>query len=231
MITMYDTDSGPEVIPSDAQAVAGYADGGNFAAIAAAFPHAHHLSIATNGGVDADALDIETGDVNPGEAPTWFRRQKARGSWKPCFYIEASRRDELVGVLERAGISRSEYRLWIAAWNGVPHIEPGADATQYEDHGERYDVSLCWDEFFNVTPPPPPVPPYQPGDEHNWCVEWDRILPLKPLRYHLRRIFLKNLMVHRERLIVKLATSQKDGWDKLNRKYRYEQLYKRTKER
>ena len=240
-VTMYDSTSEMDerVIPANAKAVAGYVGGSwpTFPIEVHRFPHAHHLSIAVNAGEDAECLDIETGDATPAEAPAWFRRQTARGVKRSCFYTQRSRVNELVAVLNHAGIHRDEYRLWVAGYlnSRRPHF-PGpadglvthADACQYDDKalGRNLDVSICEDSFFGLVPPPHPSNTYQPNDEKNWCIEWDRIAKRKTPAAIARRLFLRGHMLRRRRQITVLA--RKTGWGLRNRLYRYQQLQKRT---
>lgn len=142
--TMYDSTNVGN-IPSDAEAVAGYVNGAfaNFDELVRRFPHAKHLSITVNSSGDADCLDIENGDATPADAPGWVRRQHARGLKRPVVYANTSTIGVVVDALTRNGIKRDEYLVWTAHYTGVPHIEPGSDATQWEDHDELYDVSLC----------------------------------------------------------------------------------------
>jgi hypothetical protein len=223
-------------IPSNAQAVAGYVGGAwpNYNEDVKKWPKAHHLSIAVNSGEDADILDIENGDATVADAPAWFVRQIKRGVKLPGFYTSLSNVDALVAELERHNIQRHQYRLWSAHYTGRPHlcgpsegISTVADGTQYYDKAlsKNLDVSLLDDDFFTTTPPKPNT--WQPSDEHNWCIEWDRIVARKTLAAHLRRLFLRAQMLRRRKLITNLA--KKSGWKIENRLYRYEQLQKRSK--
>ena len=147
---MYDSVT-PDDIPFDADAVAGYVRGGDYDALVARFPHAYHLSVSTDSSLDADCLDIERGDASLFDAPDWVRRQHARGLTRPCVYASQSDIPSVVDVLTKDGIKREEYRIWSAHWTGVPHIEPGCDATQYfNSEREDIDISLCADDFFGA---------------------------------------------------------------------------------
>jgi hypothetical protein len=233
--TMYDSvDVGQ--IPVNATAVAGYTSGNwpTYNEIVAKFPKAHHLSIAVNASHDADVLDCEAGDASISEAPAWFKRQIAKGKKLPCIYTSLSNVNALHSIMEAAGISRDQWRLWSAHYTGSPHIcgpregiSTVADGTQYYDKalGRNLDVSLVDDDFFGEVPKP--VNTWQPPDEHNWCVEWDRIIARKTVAAHLRRLFLRGQMLLRRRKITALA--KKSGWKVENRLYRYEQLQKRSK--
>jgi hypothetical protein len=142
--TMYDSTNVGN-IPADAEAVAGYINGAfeNFNELVRRFPHAKHLSIAVSSSHDAQCLDIETGDATPADAPGWVRRQHARGIKRPVVYANTSTIVAVINALTRNGIKRDEYLVWTAHYTDQPHIEPGSDSTQWEDHRELYDVSLC----------------------------------------------------------------------------------------
>ena len=237
MITMYDSVEVSQ-IPANAAAVAGYVGGKwpTFAQLVKVFPKAHRLSIAVNASEDAECLDCEPGDATVSEAPAWFNRQIKRGVKLPCLYTSLSNVNALHSAMENAGISRDRYRIWSAHYTGVAHIcspaegiNTTADGTQYYDKalGKNLDVSLVDDDFFGEVPKP--VNTWQPNDEKNWCKEWDRIVALKPLRYHFRRLLIKGLMIKRRKLISTLAGKQSNGWKLENRLWRWEQLQKRSK--
>jgi len=142
--TMYDSTNVGN-IPHNPEAVAGYVDGlfANFNEMVKSFPRAKHLSIAVNSSTDADALDVENGDAIPGEAPPWIRKQHARGVKLPIVYCNTSTLPQVLQACKDALILRESFMIWTAHYTGDAHIEPGSDATQYEDHDELYDVSLC----------------------------------------------------------------------------------------
>src|ERR1035441_1420864 len=236
-IVMYDSVN-PDRIPADAQAVAGYVNGNyvTYPTLEQRWPNAHKVSISISANGDADCLDCETGDASISQAAAWVRRQHARGLARPIVYTSTSNVPALLAALENDGIKRSEFLIWSAHYTGVPHIEPGSDATQYEENaGQDLDYSLCYEEFFGISPTPPkpkpapPKPDYVPGDEINWVKEWNKIVGRKTIAAHVRRVFLKAQMVHRERQIVALA--QKSCWQTLNRKARYDKLFNCTKAR
>lgn len=143
--TMYDAVE-IRAIPDDPEAVAGYVDW-TYDEVVQRFPRAKHLSISKDATVDADCLDVETGDATPAQAPSWVRKQHARGEKTPWVYVEASRLGEVIDALTKDDIKRDEYRIWVADWTGEPHIPDGADACQWR--GEVgvppmvYDESLC----------------------------------------------------------------------------------------
>lgn len=133
-------------IPHGPVAVAGYKNGAfaNFDEMVRDYPHAKHLSIAVSANVDAGALDVETGDATPADAPGWVRRQHARGVKRPIIYANRSTMSAVVAALISDDIKPGEYLLWVAEYAGTgPHIPNGFDACQWQDHNELYDESLC----------------------------------------------------------------------------------------
>ena len=166
-ITMYDATDVTQ-IPSGATAVAGYTAGRwpTFPELVRLFPQARHLSIAIDAALDADVLDIETGDATPADAAGWYGRQKARGIARPCLYASAGLMESGVRpALTAAGIARSAVRLWSAHYTGEPHIcatdtcratSIPMDGTQWTDRamGRALDESLLAADFFSRAPSP-----------------------------------------------------------------------------
>jgi len=148
------------VASTSGEAVAGYVDGywPDYHALSQAFPHDNHLSIAVHADDDADALDIENGDAAPAQAPSWVKRQHARGLARPVIYCSISTAPEVLNELRLAGIDRQSIRLWSAHYTYRAHIcgprscgQPTqADATQWTDkaYGRNLDESLCAPGFF-----------------------------------------------------------------------------------
>lgn len=170
------------------EAYAGYVDGHigdqpNHARICAAFPAAHHLSIALFAGDYADCLDVEPGAAVPSQLPDWYHRQLGQGVRRPCVYASVSAmRDEVLAVLHLAGIDRAGVRLWTAHYGQGEHVcgpktcgelPVDADGTQWTNayHGPSgvVDMSLLADGFFGIPTPPAPV---------NWTETIMRELPL-----------------------------------------------------
>lgn len=152
-----------EEIPASAKAVAGYT-GGNWPTyweLVKRFPHAQILDIAIAASYDATCLDVEAGDASPAEAPAWVRRQHQRGVKRPVVYCSASGMDQLLSLLEQAGIGRHEVRVWSAHYTFAPHVcgphscgelrSTTADATQWTDQalGRNLDQSLVREGFFS----------------------------------------------------------------------------------
>jgi hypothetical protein len=139
-------------IPRGAHAVAGYVDGHwqTWPLLRARWPHAHHLSITVYGGV-AQCLDIEAGNpVPPERAGAWVQSMHRRGIWRPCIYASLSTMPAVRASLDRVGLPRTSYRLWVAHYDGVPVVPEGFDAKQYTStaRGRNLDASICAPGFF-----------------------------------------------------------------------------------
>lgn len=162
-LVMYDSVTISE-IPPNPPAVAGYVDGTyrNYDELVAAFPNAHHLSIAVSVSGRARCLDVEPGDATAAEAAGWLKSAYV-GPGVPVFYTSASVIGQLTAALAQAGIARSSYLVWSAHYT-LEHIcspqtcgYPQADGTQWTDRalGRNLDQSVLSDAFFG--PPPQPV--------------------------------------------------------------------------
>jgi hypothetical protein len=148
------------VASTSGEAVAGYVDGywPDFEALARNYPHDRHLSIAVHASEDADCLDVENGDATPEQAPAWVRRQLNRGVRRPVVYCSISVAPQVIEMLARAGIERTQYRLWTAHYTYRAHVcgpascgyPTRADSTQWTDraYGRNLDESLCAPGFW-----------------------------------------------------------------------------------
>lgn len=159
--TMYDSVTVSE-IPHGAKAVAGYVGGSwpTFRSLVTGFPKARRVSIAINSQEAAECLDVESGDASPEQAASWVYRMISKGHKRPIVYTSASQVDEVVGLLEAAGIHRSQFRVWSAHYGRGRHLcgpstcgevrSTDADATQYDDRalGRNLDVSVLRRNFF-----------------------------------------------------------------------------------
>lgn len=143
-------------IPPNPPAVAAYKDGlyANVDEARKRFPHARIVPIAVFASHVGEALDIETGDATPTQAPAWVKRQKARGVKRPIVYANLSTMPAVLKALSAQGIKRSDVRVWTAHYTGHSHLcgkECGAgftaDATQWSTNS-RYDESLCSPRFW-----------------------------------------------------------------------------------
>jgi hypothetical protein len=177
LLTMYDSIDLTQ-FPASVDFAAGYVNGKWPTAreLAARYPHAQILTIAVTSGADAGALDIETGDATPADAPGWHKRQRARGAARPCLYANASTMQAgIVPLVQSGAIPRAAVRLWSAHYTEVAHIcgprscravSIDMDGTQWTDRaaGRNLDQSLLLPGFFGAAaaPPPRPVPPAAP---------------------------------------------------------------------
>lgn len=172
-IIMYDSVT-LSAIPHDAVAVAGYVNGHwpTYPSLVRWWKNAHQLSIAVSADADADCLDVEQGDAAPGEAPLWVKRQLKRGVYRPVVYSSVSQMPAVLAALEKAGVKRTDVRVWTAHYTGKPHrctaacgfgFQGVADATQYDNRALRrnLDASLCAPGFF-AKPPAPRKPKREP---------------------------------------------------------------------
>ncbi len=138
---LYDSTT-PSQIPTGHE-VATYADG----AFAVA-PHdvsggGHVVWIDTNGSDPrASALDVEPGDATPQVAASWARAKLSADPNSPAiiYTMRSEWPATQAAVSSLPAHMRSEIRWWIADPTGVPHMVPGANATQWY-WGSRYDIS------------------------------------------------------------------------------------------
>lgn len=168
MIRMADSAESRALAGLAVEAYAGYVDGGlgdqpNSARIAAAFPAAHHLSIALSAARDADALDVENGAASPADVLPWVGRQGRRGVRRPVVYASVSTmRDAIWPLVSHAP---GALRLWTAHYGQGEHIcgphscgelPVDADGTQWTDAfrapGGVVDMSVLADDFFGPEP-------------------------------------------------------------------------------
>lgn len=159
---MYDaTPDGVPFIPHDAQIVAGYVDGHyvSFPALVRRFPRAKHVSIGVFLGHTAEFSDVEAG--NPINTPNLVRAdyefRKAHGVWKPGYYGDMGHLANVI-LPGLTGIPRSEYRLWLADWDGNPNNLPDVDCAKQYTSNQHYDVSVV--DPARMFPEPPPHPPH-----------------------------------------------------------------------
>jgi hypothetical protein len=143
MTLMYDSVN-PFDIPVDAPAVAGYADGMYVWTTAGwdRFPNRPRLLITVTG-VDADVLDVETGDATPADAVDWVRTQRQLGFPYPGVYCSSSLWPTVKATFAAHNVDPPWY--WIADYDGKPDIPVGALAKQYLNapgSGGHYDLSV-----------------------------------------------------------------------------------------
>lgn len=151
-------------------ACAGYVDGSwgySYGQMRRRFPKSNVLSITGQGNV-AQCLDIEPG--NPfyaGNAWQWVESMHRHGIARPCIYASHDQMQQAVASLERHGIPRGKYRLWLAHWtynrNDALAELRDWDAVQWTNHSiGGCDESVCRDNFFGPVITPKPRPKRKP---------------------------------------------------------------------
>jgi hypothetical protein len=104
------------------------------------------LWIDTNGSdPQANAVDVEPGDVTPAGAGTWAAQKLAADpSGQAIIYTMRSEWPAVQSAVQAAlpSADQSHVRWWIADPTGVPHVVPGASATQWY-WGSSYDISTA----------------------------------------------------------------------------------------
>jgi hypothetical protein len=155
---MYDATGGKaHNIPANAEIVLVKIDGTYLwtAAEIALFPNALKPTVTIEGN-DADVADVETGAMEPQDAPGWalFGFQDGK---KPTVYVEQSNWQTVIDEFNSQGVAQPNYI--IAAYETPPQATmiAGAIAHQYEDNG-LYDLSVVADYWPGVDPTPAPVP-------------------------------------------------------------------------
>ena len=163
--TMYDSVT-PSAIPRSARMVAGYLPPSRYAWSAAEwalFPQARKVRIAIFADVnDGHVLDVEPGDATPAQAPGWVVMRRRAGV-DPSVYCNASTWPTVRREFQRRGIREPHY--WIAKYDNVARLIPGAVAKQYADpptHGRgHFDLSIVADHWPGVDPKEDVMTPQQ----------------------------------------------------------------------
>lgn len=151
MIRMYDSITAAD-IPADAPAVAGYVDGPYrwSAADWDRFTTRRRVRIATRATtLDADAADVERGDLTPEQAPSWVRNARPAPGRLPMLYVNRSNRAAV-----EAACRGLRYWLWVATLDALAVMQPGAIATQWAGQtsgsGGHFDLSLVDEVYFGA---------------------------------------------------------------------------------
>jgi hypothetical protein len=134
----------PFTVPAG-QPVATYADGPFAVSPYEVAGHGQVLWIDTNGGdPQASALDVEPGDATPGIAAQWvLQKLTAQPSASAILYTTLAEWPEVqyaIGTLPSS--MQSHVKYWVADPDGIPHMVPGASATQWY-WGSTYDISTA----------------------------------------------------------------------------------------
>jgi peptidoglycan hydrolase-like protein with peptidoglycan-binding domain len=138
---------------------AGYGRGSftNMSAVESRFPGAKYVSVSPYVTTGVDCLDVEPGDASPSDAPAFVRNCKTVNTVKPVIYANASTMGAVKDALNAAGISRTQYFLWVAEWDGSAAIPQGYDGKQYASTS-GYDADSFYDYMFGPSVPVNPFP-------------------------------------------------------------------------
>jgi len=133
----------PSSIPAHHE-IATYADGG-YAVKPAQVAGKKVLWIDTRGtDPKANALDVEPGDASPTQAASWTRQKlDVADNSTAIIYTMRSEWPSVRSAIDTLPSSMREHvRYWIADPTGVPHVVPGASATQWY-WGSNYDITTA----------------------------------------------------------------------------------------
>jgi hypothetical protein len=134
----------PSQVPAGAR-LATYADGGYAVSPSQVAHRGHVLWIDTSGSDPrAAALDVEPGDATPGQAATWawHKLHSAAGQVAIIYTMRSEWAAAQAAVATLPSGMQHQVRWWIADPTGVPHIVPGASATQWY-WGHNYDITTA----------------------------------------------------------------------------------------
>jgi len=138
---MYDSVS-PGAIPAR-QAAAVYSTGAYFAMPSQLHRLGHAIWIDVTGrDYAASALDVEPGDATPAQAASWawHRLRRYPHGLARIYTMRSEWGAVRAAVAHLPARMRARVHYWIADPTGVPHIVPGAHATQWY-WGRGYDIS------------------------------------------------------------------------------------------
>jgi hypothetical protein len=134
----------PSSIPTG-QHAAVYVNGAYAASANQASSHGSVLWIDTNGSdPNANVLDVEPGDATPAGAAAWAQQRLSEHPHSVAI-IYTMRADWSEVKADVAGLPQwmqSHVHYWIADPTGVPHVVPGASATQWY-WGNSYDLTTA----------------------------------------------------------------------------------------
>lgn len=155
--TMYDS-TDPYAIPANAEMVAGYIDGSLYRWPDAAWNRFSGVKVRiarrtyTN---DGHVLDVEYGiptvwPINNGIVE-WVKRRRAAGIEPTIYCNQLNDWGPIRTLFDRAGVAQPQY--WVARYNGVRDIPPGAVAKQFANPpiaGGHFDLSTVADYWPGV---------------------------------------------------------------------------------
>jgi hypothetical protein len=195
------------------------------------YPDHHVLSITPNIYNHAEFLDVENGDAVPSQAGPWVREMLNAGVYRPGVYANHSTMPYVQESLRNEGLARSEYRLWVADWDGVAEVPEGFDAKQfYGTETGSWDYSVITPDFFAPAAPKPSMHYHRYAKyERPVVVRYDNLRKRRRLSKR-GRLFLH---VH-ERMCARFVglidrRANRTGWDKYDRRFRHDELCKRAK--
>ena len=140
----------PGSLPSGSPAAV-YADGPYAAQPSQVAGHQTVLWIDTNGSdPEANVLDVEPGDATPAGAAQWVQ-EKLTAEPKAVAIVYTMLSDWQQVKADIAGLPpsmQSQVRYWIADPTGVPHVVPGASATQWY-WGPNYDITSAYSSLMH----------------------------------------------------------------------------------
>jgi hypothetical protein len=134
----------PSAIPAHHQ-VATYATGGYAVSPSQVSGRGNVLWIDTRGtDPKAAALDVEPGDATPSVAASWawHKLHAADNSVAIIYTMRSEWAAAKAAVDTLPAHMQSHIRWWIADPTGVPHVVPGASATQWY-WGSNYDITTA----------------------------------------------------------------------------------------
>jgi hypothetical protein len=116
----------------------------------------------------ADGCDVEAGDLTNFQVAQFIRGANPPNTNLPVVYTSESNVNSLQSDLTAVGISRGDYYLFQADWDGVGSIPDGCDLAQYQDVG-TFDRDSAYAYVFKAynVPVPTPVPEKQEGTVHS----------------------------------------------------------------
>ena len=96
----------------------------------------------------AQIIDVEPGCASPSQVPGWVSsRLNSHKGQVAIVYTTLSEWSQVqADVAALPSWMRNRIRWWIADPTGVPHMVPGANATQW-DWGSSYDISEAEPDF------------------------------------------------------------------------------------
>jgi hypothetical protein len=147
--TIYDSVK-PGAIPNG-KAAAVYVNGAYAASAAQVAGYGSVLWIDTNGSDPAaNVLDVEPGDATPAGAAQWAKQRLSSQPHSVAIIYTMMNDWQQVkdNMATLPGWMHTKVRYWIADPTGVPHVVPGASATQWY-WGNSYDVTTANPDFVN----------------------------------------------------------------------------------